>query len=60
MSTRFRLDPGSIRVVTFDTSRSEGAVDARLAAITRSTVGICCVDTMCITNAECSTEHCTG
>ena len=60
MKTRFRLDPGSISVVTFDTSRNERVVDARLAAITRSTIGICCVDTVCVTNAECSTEHCTG
>ncbi len=58
MDQRFKLDVGSIRVSSFDTSRDEKGVGADLLAITRSTINVCCVDTVCATKAECSTETC--
>ncbi len=57
MDRRVRLDPGSISVASFDTSREERGVE--LFLITRSTVNVCCIDTVCATRAECSTETCT-
>ncbi|HEX6040582.1 hypothetical protein [Longimicrobium sp.] len=58
MDQRFKLDVGSITVTSFNTARDEKAGDAHLALITRSTINICCVDTVCATKAECSTETC--
>jgi hypothetical protein len=58
MDKRFKLDVGSINVATFDTSRDAKGNDLQLGLITRSTAGICCVDTVCATKAECSTETC--
>lgn len=60
MDQRFKLDVGSISVSSFDTVREEKGVNGHLALITRSTAGICCVDTVCATKAECSTETCTA
>jgi hypothetical protein len=58
MDKRFKLDVGSISVATFDTSRDEKGAGLPLGLVTRSTAGICCVDTVCATRAECSTETC--
>jgi hypothetical protein len=55
MYKKMKLDAGSIDVATFDT-----ATDARrfqgAQFVTSSTFNACCRDTICITNAECSTS----
>ena len=58
MDRRFKLEVGSISVASFDTSRDEKGINLHLALITRSTFNACCVGTVCVTNAECSTQTC--
>lgn len=55
MDKRVRLDVGSISVASFDTSRDENGINRPVAFITSSTFNACCVNTVCRTNAECST-----
>lgn len=58
MDQRVKLDVGSISVASFDTVQQERGRAAHLAAITRSTVNLCCDNTECVTRAECSTQTC--
>ncbi|HST63025.1 MAG TPA: hypothetical protein VLK84_30230 [Longimicrobium sp.] len=58
MDKRVKLDVGSISVASFDTVQQERGSGAHLAAITRSTINVCCDNTVCATRAECSTETC--
>ncbi|HEY0017943.1 MAG TPA: hypothetical protein VGC13_16630 [Longimicrobium sp.] len=57
MYKKMKLDLGSINVATFDTATDERKFRGA-EFITRSTLNVCCVDTICATKAECSTSTC--
>ena len=60
MNKKVRLDLGSIAVASFETAARVPAGGGADFLVTRATVNICCVDTVCQTLSECSSERCTG
>lgn len=57
MYKKMKLDAGSINVATFEIA-ADDRKGRGVEFVTRSTIGICCVDTVCATKAECSTSTC--